>query len=94
MDSYSKFSEAFARTDVKPLVQSVMKMILTPQGRLQLGRFLIKGLCDNYQGNYNPHYLTGLGSALWVVNRYWNHLQIVANALSQYLDFYFGEVSS
>ena len=93
-ENYSKFSEVFAGMDAKSLVQSVTKMILTPQGRLQLGRFLIKGLCDNYQGDYNPHYLTGLGSALWIVNRYWNQPQIVINALFQYLDFYFGEVGS
>lgn len=94
LDNYSKFYEAFARMEMKPILQSAREMILTSQGRLRLGRFLIKGLCDNYQGNYNPHYLTGLGSALWVVNRYWNNPQIVINALFQYLDFYFGEVSS
>ncbi len=93
-DNYSNFSKGFAGMDTKLLVQSATKTILTRQGRLRLGRFLVKGLCDNYQGSYNPHYLTGLGSALWVVNRYWNNPQIAINALFQYLDFYFSEVSS
>ena len=52
-------------------------------------RRLIKGVIDNYKGDYNPHYFTGLGSALWVIDRYWNHIPIVTNALHQYIDFYF-----
>jgi hypothetical protein len=64
-------------------------MIATPQGRENLGRFLIKSLCDHYQGNYNPHYLTGLGSALWVADHYWKQVPIVLNALFQYIHFLF-----
>ena len=93
LNNYTMFSETFAEMDAKLLVQSVAHMIAVPQGRLQLGRFLIKGLCDNYQGNYNPHCLTGLGSVLWIVNQYWKQPQIVVNALFQYLDFYFDDLT-
>jgi hypothetical protein len=54
-----------------------------------MGRFLVKAVCDQYQGDYNPHDLTGLGSALWMVEHYGNRPQIVANVLFQYLDFFF-----
>ena len=67
-------------------------MIGSGQGRRRLGRFLVKALCDNYQGDYDPHYLTGLGSALWVVNQYGDRTPIAANALYQYLDYFIGGI--
>jgi hypothetical protein len=91
---YTRFYETFSRLEAKSVVELVAGMIVSPQGRLQLGRFLIKGLCDQYQGNYNPHYLTGLGSALWVVDRYWNQAPIAINALLQYIDFFFDGIKS
>src|SRR5512139_4091397 len=54
-----------------------------------LVRFLVKGLCDRYQGDYNPHFLTGLGSVLWVVDRFWKDPQVAMNGLFHYLDFFF-----
>ena len=86
---YVLFYETFSRLEAKSVVTSIGEMIASPQGRGEIGRFLIKGLCDHYQGNYNPHYLTGLGSALWVVDQYWKQPPIVINALYQYVDFLF-----
>ena len=86
---YGKFYDAFSRLEVKSVVASLQGMIGSEQGRKQLGRFLIRSLCDRYQGNYNPHYLTGLGSTLWVIDRYWSRPAIAINALSQYVDFLF-----
>jgi hypothetical protein len=94
LSDYARFYETFSTLEAKPVVASMEGMILSPEGRRQLGRSLIKGLCDQYQGNYNPHYLTGLGSALWVVDRYWNQAQIVMNALFQYIDFFFKGIKS
>jgi hypothetical protein len=86
---YTRFYEAFSRLEAKSVVVSLSEMIASPQGRAEMGRFLIKSLCDRYQGNYNPHYFTGLGSALWVVDQYWRQPPIVVNALHQYVDFLF-----
>jgi len=86
---YTRFYEVFSRLEAKSLVASMGEMVGSPQGRAQAGRFLIKSLCDHYQGNYNPHYLTGLGSALWVADRYWKQPPIVMNAFYQYVDFLF-----
>ncbi len=86
--SYPRFYETFSRLEAQPTVAIATGMIGSPKGRRQLGRFLIKSLCDKYQGNYNPHYLTGLGSTLWVVDRYWDQEPIALNALFQYLSFF------
>jgi hypothetical protein len=86
--------EMFSRLKAKPVVAFSERMMASQQGRRQLGRILIKGLCDQYQGNYNPHYLTGLGSTLWVIDRYWNRPAIALNALFQYVSFFFDSLKS
>jgi len=91
---YTRFYEIFSRQEVKPVVAALSGMISSKEGRRQLSRFLIKGLCDQYPGHYDPHCLTGLGSALWVIEQYWNRPPIPVNALSQYVDFYFDSVKS
>jgi hypothetical protein len=91
---YVLFYETFSRLDAKSVVAPIGEMIASPQERGKVGRFLIKGLCDHYQGNYNPHYLTGLGSALWVASQYWRQPPIVINALYQYVDFLFDSLKN
>ena len=93
-DDYGRFYRLFSRLEPEPVVQSLVGLMASPQGRRQLSRFLIKGVSDRYQGNYNPHNLTGLGSALWFVEQFWNQPPIAANALCQYLDFFFGDLKS
>ena len=93
-NDYSRFYEMFSALEAKPVVASLQGMTASDQGRLQLGRFILKGLCDRYQGDYNPHYLTGLGSTLWVTDRFWKQSAIVVNALYQYLDFLFDGLKS
>ena len=78
--------------EAAPVVASAAPLIASDEGRRQLGGFLITGLCRLYQGDYNPHYLTGLGSTLWVLGRYWNRPEIAFRALRQYLEFYFAEL--
>jgi hypothetical protein len=87
--NYTRFYESFSRLEAKPVVASFGKMITSPQGRGRLGQFLIRGLCEHYRGDYNPHYLTGLGSALWVADQYWKQPSIVMNTFYQYVDFLF-----
>jgi hypothetical protein len=91
---YNRFYETFSTFEAKSVVASMQEMIASQQGRLELGRFLIKGLCDRYQGDYNPHYLTGLGSALWVADRCWKQTPVVVNAFYQYVDFLFAGLKS
>ena len=87
-ENYERFYEMFSELDAGSLVPSLVGMIGSEPGRRRLGRFLLKGLCDQYRGDYNPHFLTGLGSTLWVVEHYWNQAEISANVLFQYLDLF------
>jgi len=91
---YTRFYQIFSRQEAKPVVAALSGMISSKEGRQQLGRFLIKGLCDQYPGHYDPHCLTGLGSALWVMEQYWNQPPLPLHALFQYLDFYFDSMRS
>jgi hypothetical protein len=92
MHNYEEFYQIFRRLDVKPAVACLSTMFDTESSRRQLAHFLIKGVCDFYQGDYNPHYLTALGSVLWVIDRFWNQMPIALTALYQYIDFFFTNV--
>jgi hypothetical protein len=86
---YPGFFQAFSRLDEKAVLAGAAGMMASEKDRRKLGRYLIKGVGDLYQGNYNPHFLTGLGSALWVVDRYGDRMSIVLNALAQYVGYFF-----
>lgn len=79
---YSTFYEIFKKREARPVADVLSR------GRIP-NRFLLKGLLDQYQGNYDPHYLTGLASALWVTAQYHDQGSVALSALYQYLDFYF-----
>jgi hypothetical protein len=89
---YDQFYEKFSTLKTKPVVASLSGMIGSQEGRQKIKRFLVQGVCDKYQGSYDPHYLTGLGSALWVVDQYWQNVPLVTNSLVQYLDFFFSGI--
>jgi hypothetical protein len=91
---YGAFYNCFSKREEEPVLSSLTSLIPATEGRRQLGRYLIKGVCDQYQGNYNPHFLTGLGSALWVAERYPDRPLVVISALRQYLNYYFTEMNS
>jgi hypothetical protein len=89
---YDRFYEIFSSLEPEPVAAAAAAMTATPQNRRQLSHFLIISVCDQYQGDYNPHNLTGLGSVLWVVERFWDQAPIAQNALFQYLDYFFDEI--
>jgi len=86
---YASFYNLFSKREEQAVLSALAGLIPSPEGRLRLGRYLIKGICDQYQGNYNPHVLTGLSSALWVVDRCRDRPSIAMNALQQYLNYFF-----
>jgi hypothetical protein len=91
---YARFYKIFSRLEPNSIAAAAAGMLGTPRSRRQMGRFLIRGVCDRYQGDYNPHHLTGLGSALWVAERFWNQAPIAQTALFQYLDFFCDDLKS
>jgi hypothetical protein len=86
---YSGFFRDFSGANMEPVIASVSQMISSEDKRRELGRYLIKGVCDLYQGDYDPHFITGLGSMLWVLETYPTEETVCLNALHQYLDYYF-----
>jgi hypothetical protein len=91
---YAQFYKIFSTLETKPVVASLNGMIGSQEGRQKIKRFLVQGVCDKYQGAYDPHYLTGLGSAFWVLDQYWQDPGLVTNALGQYVDFFFSGIRS
>ncbi|MCW3975576.1 MAG: hypothetical protein NWE86_04965 [Candidatus Bathyarchaeota archaeon] len=86
---YTRFYDIFSSFEVEPTVTCLASMLNTQTERERIGRFLVRALCDLYQGSYDPHYLTGLGSVLWVVDQYWQEREITISALYQYIDYFF-----
>ena len=91
---YARFRESFSQLDANLMLDLTGGMIVSPADRSRLCAFLVTGVCDLYQGTYDPHYLTGLGSLLWLINTYHHDAGLVQNALYQYLSFYFENVRS
>ena len=91
---YVEFYKEFSRLEPMPIVEWAGKMVESKEGWQMLGRFLIRGVCDLYRGQYNPHNLTGLGSALWVMENWREQPDAAMGALFQYLDYFFQEVRS
>jgi|GEM_PF-1132189 len=89
---YPMFYALLASLDTRATLSGLCTLIDSEIGRSRIARYLIKAVCDLYQGSCNPHYMTGLGSALWVLDRFNGHRRIVANALYQYLDFLFTDI--
>ena len=89
VEDYDRFYETFSKLRAAPVTASLQRMTTSGEGRHKLARFLIQGLCDQYQGSYDPHYVTGLGSTLWLLDHYWKDTSIATNGLYQYLDFLF-----
>ena len=86
---YVTFYKAFSALDVDAVLKMAVPLTTSPDGRMLLGRFLVRGLCALYQGNYDPHYVTGLGAALWITATYPDQPSFVSSALHQYVSFLF-----
>jgi hypothetical protein len=94
LKEYGPFYNIFSNLETQPVVASLSPMAGSQEGRHKIKRFLIQGVCDKYQGAYDPHYLTGLGSALWVLDQFGRDARLVTNSLGQYLDFFFSGIRS
>ncbi|MFA5701845.1 MAG: hypothetical protein WC913_11270, partial [Desulfuromonas sp.] len=90
LDSYTQFYQLFSKLETGPVVSALVPMLGAPAARRQMGRFLVKGVSDLYQGKYNPHQLTGLGSTLWVIDQFHTQPSIAGGALFQFVDYFFG----
>jgi hypothetical protein len=87
-DDYPTFRSHVADGKEREALAVLMGMTTKVHGSRMLGDFLVRTICDLYRGDYDPHFLTGLGSVLWVVESYGDHPAVVQNALRQYLNYY------
>jgi len=62
-------------------------MVESREDRSRLCAFLVSGVCELYQGEYDPHYLTGLAAVFWVIETFYDDAALVRNGLYQYLGF-------
>ena len=89
VDDYDRFYRSFSGLDAAGMLDLTGGMIGSPEDRSRLCTFLVTGVCDLYRGEYNPHFLTGLGALLWLIDRYHDDIGLAQNGLYQYLSFYF-----
>jgi len=86
---YEGFYRRFGDQAEEEVLSALAGMISSAAGRRQAGRYLLKAVCDLYQGEYDPHFLTGLGAALWVVEHSRGQAPSAMNALRQYINYFF-----
>ena len=93
LPDYPGFYSVFSQYDPVEVLNMVKGALGEAAERRRLESYLIKAVLQCYNGQYNPHCLTGLGSALWIIDNFHDHPDIVMNALLQYLEFFFSDIS-
>ncbi len=93
LSDYSDFAALFVRHKPESLIPYIKGALNSKSLRYQLGGYIVKGVLELYNGKYNPHSLTGLGSALWVMDTFSEYPKIVINGWLQYLDFFYSDIS-
>jgi hypothetical protein len=92
LPEFATFYQIFLKSDSIKILDEAKKALDSDDERNRLAGFLIKAVLQCYNGYYNPHYLTGLGATLWVMDRFHEHPDVVLTCLNQYLDFFFSGV--
>jgi hypothetical protein len=90
---YAIFFETFSRL-VPGDILSALPVPRSQTDRATIANYLLRGVCDLYQGDYNPHHLTGLGSLLWVLDSFSDRPDLAITALHQYLDYFCSDLKS
>jgi len=93
LPDFNHFFSVFEQHYPIPVLNMAYSALNSSDDRERLSCYLIKSVLKCYNGNYNPHYLTGLGASLWIIENYYNQPIIVLNGLLQYLDFFFSGIS-
>ncbi len=93
-ESAPLLDDVIAGLNTHATLAALSGMLGSDSERSKVGQSLIRGIIGLYQGDYNPHYLTGLGSALWALDNYAGERQIVLNAFFQYLDYFYSDLKS
>ena len=89
---FDAFYQIFLESSPTKILALAKKSLDSKEERKRLAGLLIKAVLRSYNGYYNPHYLTGLGATVWVMERFPEHPDVVLTCLNQYLDFFFSNV--
>ena len=92
LPEYHDFSGLFVQRKPELLISYIAGSLNSTIKRRQLGYYITRAVIEAYNGQYNPHSITGLGSALWLMENFSTHPGIVVNGWLQYLDFFYSEV--
>ena len=89
--TYEEFREAVAVGDAQKAISTLVALLPLesgPSASNKMGHYLTSAVCDLYLGDYDPHFLNGLGSLLWIAEYYSEDPEIVAHAIGQYLRYF------
>jgi hypothetical protein len=89
---FDAFYQIFLESSPTKILALAKKSLDSKEERKRLAGLLIKAVLRSYNGYYNPHYLTGLGATVWVMERFPEHPDVVLTCLNQYLEFFFSNV--
>jgi hypothetical protein len=92
LPDFQEFFAVFSQYQPVPVVNMIKGALYEEDDRGRMSHYLIKSILQCYDGQYDPHYLNGLGAALWTIEGFLNQPVIVLNALLQYLDFFFAGI--
>jgi len=87
IDDYAEFLRILMQRDADLALERIGGMVESREDRSRLCAFLVSGVCELYQGEYDPHYLTGLAAVFWVIETFYDDAALVRNGLYQYLGF-------
>ncbi len=92
LTDFESFFAIFTKKDPWQLLSLVYGALSSENERRYLAEYIIKAVLRLYDGRYNPHNLTGLGSALWIMENFHQRPEIVINGWLQYFDYFFSEI--
>ncbi|MFW2368519.1 MAG: hypothetical protein ACN4GW_19050 [Desulforhopalus sp.] len=92
LPDFQEFYSVFSTYNPVLILNMVKGVLNSREDRNRLGSYLIKSVLQCYNGRYDPHYLTGLGASLWVIENFHDQPDIVMNALLQYLNYFFSGI--
>ncbi len=93
LSAYRDFASLFTSKEPGLLSPFIAGSLTSAGKRRQLGYYVTRAVIEAYNGQYNPHSITGLGSALWMMETFSAFPGIVINGWLQYLDFFYSDIS-
>ena len=92
LTNFTDFYQLLVEKDPQRLLPLIADALPSPDERYHLARNICKAVMQLHNGDYNPHYLTGLGSSLWLMETFHQHPELVITGWLQYLDYFLSAI--